>query len=372
MTNSSISSLRKAAFLVPALCLASALTQSALGQVTFDLNGAGAWETGGNWVGGVAPTTTQQADFSQAEAQTAQLNGDITVSRITVSSTAKTFQGMTTQRTLTITSPSTGQTLSTTLTLDQVTLSKTGNSTFTLTAGTLNLANGGSYVHTAGQVSLSGAGSTSGFSGNGSVSLSRASGTVLNFGSTGVTFSNDAGVTTTFNSGAINFGQTGSIINNAGTINLTGTSSFLNNSVTWNNTGTLNVGATDPSLTANSTLNLTGGSFAVSITGDSTGGSLTVPGGAISLSGAPALSLTSVDVTDGSSFVILSGASVTGTFAGLANSGDTFLAGPQQYSITYGASDVTLTAVPEPEHYAGAIGLGLLAFTAWRRTRKTA
>ncbi len=31
---------------------------------------------------------------------------------------------------------------------------------------------------------------------------------------------------------------------------------------------------------------------------------------------------------------------------------------------------VTLTAVPEPQFYAGAVALGLLGFTVWRRQQK--
>ena len=127
--------------------------------------------------------------------------------------------------------------------------------------------------------------------------------------------------------------------------------------------GTLNLPAT---------LNLSGGTLSLNITGDASADRVNAGASSlITLGGTAGLSVTSSDVTDGTVFTILSGGSLSGTFAGLAD-GASVNGGGQAYTINYSGGNVTLTAVPEPEFYAGAMALGLLGFAVWRRQQKAA
>ncbi|MDO8348893.1 MAG: hypothetical protein Q7T30_01565 [Planctomycetota bacterium] len=369
ITSFSASCLRQARFLIPAASLAAALTGSA---TVFDLNGSGDWATGANWVGGIVPDETVSgiAEFTQAESQEATLSANRIVGRISVSSTAKTIRGIGGVQTLTlitssgITPSSMGG--STTLTLDSVNMIKSAANAFNWNTGGNAIAflNSGQYTHQSGNLSLTGAGS---FTGSGGT-LSVTGGTFSLTGSGALTLG--AGVGSTFSTGSTISSVSGASIANAGTLNLSGAVFSGAGALALSNTGTLNVGTTDSSLTAGSTLGLTGGTFGVNITGDATAGSITTTG-AITLSSAPTLAVTSVDVTDGSIFTILSGGSLSGTFSGLADNA-TFMAGAQQYQINYSGTSATLTAVPEPQHFAAAVGLGLLGFTMWRRQQKRA
>lgn len=375
MTNISKNSLRDAAFLIPAVCLASVLTLPAVGQTTRDFIavGTGAWETTSNWSGSTLPTSVDTANFNSASIQTATLSGPQTIRAITVSTASKTLQGA---QTLSIGHTSTASSINTsTLGLDQVTLSKSGTANFNLTSATINLLNGGAYVQSNGALALQSTGLTSQFTGSGTVTLSRASGAIISYGSANNTLTIGSGVTANFNSGSVSFSTGGgSVLNNSGTLNLTGATFNTSAGALNNNSGTLNVGSTIKTLGAGSSVSLTGGTYQLSITGDSAGGGLGITTtGIISLSLNPVLSVTSVDVTDGATFTILNAGagSVSGTFSGLTDN-SVFTAGAQDYRINYLGSSVTLTAVPEPQHYAGAIGLGLVAFTAFRRSRRTA
>lgn len=91
--------------------------------------------------------------------------------------------------------------------------------------------------------------------------------------------------------------------------------------------------------------------------------------GVVLLAGGPRLGVTAPNaVSPGTSFMILSGAQLTGTFAGL-NGGDTFVAlgaAGQEFRIDYTEIGVALTAIPEADFFPFVLGLGLSAW-AWGR-----
>lgn len=120
-------------------------------------------------------------------------------------------------------------------------------------------------------------------------------------------------------------------------------------------------------------LNLAGASLWVDIA--SLGSYDQVSAKAVTLSSSPALNVNNTGGTYpiNSLFTIINGTSLSGTFAGLPNNA-TLNSGGQMFRINYlgGSGDVTLTAVPETQYYAGAAALALLGFAAWRRQQKSA
>jgi hypothetical protein len=198
MTTFSASSLRLARFVIPGVCLATALGTSAFGQAFNVANGD--WNTAGSWDPATVPTTGT-AVFDEATPQTATISASTSIARINISSAAKTFQGLSGVQTLTLTSAQSSS-LSTTLNLDSLTLSKTGSAGLSMSSGgAINLSNGGQYIQSNGQISISGVGTVASISGSGVASFSRAAnpaGAVLSYGGNNQTFSIDAGVTATF------------------------------------------------------------------------------------------------------------------------------------------------------------------------------
>jgi uncharacterized protein with beta-barrel porin domain len=91
-------------------------------------------------------------------------------------------------------------------------------------------------------------------------------------------------------------------------------------------------------------------------------------GDTLTLGGATLLLTTPNVLPVSSAFIIIDGFSVlSGTFAGLPNSGDTVATANNTFEIQYNANDITLTVVPEPGTL-GFIGLaGLLGWLARRR-----
>lgn len=69
---------------------------------------------------------------------------------------------------------------------------------------------------------------------------------------------------------------------------------------------------------------------------------------------------------EGTTFTILSASSLSGAFKDLPDGTDKDWGDGQLFRIKYSATDVTLTAVPEPELGAVLTALGLAGF-AWRR-----
>lgn len=67
-----------------------------------------------------------------------------------------------------------------------------------------------------------------------------------------------------------------------------------------------------------------------------------------------------------SAFSIVHGSSIVGTFAGLSN-GAAITIGANVFTLNYGASDVTLTAIPEPSTYAALVGVLVLGGAVLRR-----
>ncbi len=65
---------------------------------------------------------------------------------------------------------------------------------------------------------------------------------------------------------------------------------------------------------------------------------------------------------------IITAASGLGSFANVADGG-TLSSGGVDFTVDITATEVTLTPVPEPEHYLGAVGLGLIGFAAFRRSQ---
>lgn len=435
-----------ATFLIPAFCLASALTASG---VVYVWDGGGNVSSGANW----GTTTSWNPDGSPGAGDT--VNFDTTGNNVvtvdgdysafatdlglsgTVSTTLTASGGT---RTITLSGNSSNSRFRHSLTLDNVIMQKTGGAQLTMPATanafTITLNNGAQLNIAASGVQGvwdSGLGrSVTSTSGTGSIGVVSGASLTLTGSSTWtfqspITFTSAGTLNmtqgtlsllgTTALSGTVDFnGATGSAtISNAGTLtanSLTVNDTGANTALLRNTGGTMELSGTlalnapmsitggtlqgvttsasgsgdvtisgtgmlSPAGTGVGTINLpdqltfSGGSYAVDIT--SAGGSdEVVAGGAVALgSGVASLSVTSEAVTEGTIFTILSGSALTGTFAGLAE-GATINTASQDYTINYTGTGVTLTAVPEPEFYAGAFGLGLLGYAFWNRRAKRA
>jgi hypothetical protein len=440
-------------FLIPALCLSTALTASGA-TLTWDGGaspGSGAnWSANTSWknTSGVDPAApagaSDVATFASAANNVATVDGDFTVLALTlsplagptVSTTLNASGGI---RTITVLGGSSNFRYD--LTLNGVKLKKTVSNVFSLNGGltTLTLNNGASFEiaasGAAGQINTAANRTITSTSGNGSVEVV-----------SGATFNISAGSATATIDTPVSFTSAGTLNINQGTLDLKGTSTLggtvdfngvtaasqatlINNgAMTANNLtvnrsgsntpllqnagGTLTFagslvlnapvsvtggtvqgvtssasGAGDVSVSGTGTLSpagsgvgtlrlpdqltFTGGTYAVNIH-YGTGSDQLIAGGAVALGdGLANLSVTSENVAEGTVFTILSGSSLTGTFAGLAEGG-TVNGGAQSYTVNYTGTGVNLTAVPEPQFYAGAVGLGLLGFTVWRRNQKRA
>jgi len=459
MKTSKLSVGTAAKFLIPALCLSTALTAAG---ATLNWDGGGSNGSGANWslnTSWVNPTTSVDpasapgasdtaAFLTTAGNNVATVDANVSVMGLdfkaspTVSTTFN-ADNVGTGGTRTITVLNGNGSFRHNLTLNGVILNKAAGSLFDLTTAgltTLTLNNGGAWNLSAsgvqGRIWTSSDRSIQSTAGTGSISV--ASGATLHFSGgesiisvkSPVSFTS-AGTVNMFQgklylegssalSGTVNFNGTTvgstSTLRNSGSLtasSLTVSRSGSNTALFENTAGTLtfagaldlNVpfsvsGGTVQGVTTAATsstaagnvavsggtispagagvgtlrlpdmLNFTGGTYAVSITGG--GADQLIAGGAVSLgAGLATLSVTSTDVTDGTVFTVLSGSSLTGTFAGLAN-GSTINGGSQSYTVNYTGTGVNLTAVPEPQFVAGAVGLGLLGFTVWRRCQKRA
>lgn len=164
----------------------------------------------------------------------------------------------------------------------------------------------------------------------------------------------------------------GSVIGNA--TGTTGTGAATFNSGSALNPGSAGVGNLG-TIHFPSTLTLASGSTLTIDINSNSGYDRVTAGGAANYSGSTLALSANGAVTGTTVFDILSGASLGGgTFSGLAE-GATISSGGYSFTVNYGtvhANTVTLTAVPEPQMYAGAAGLGLLGFAAWRRSQKRA
>ena len=223
-----------------------------------------------------------------------------------------------------------------TLTANSLTVTKSGS-----TSGATSFENAGTMTANNLSISSAGSGSTLAFKNSGTLNFA---GTLaLNVPLT-MTAGSIGGVTTSASgtgSVSISGGSLGPAGGNVGELKLPGALSF------------------------------SGGGYSVNITYSGGADKVSTPG-AISLgAGLASLSVTSENVAEGTVFTILQGGSLTGTFAGLAD-GATISGGAQSYTVNYTGTGVNLTAVPEPAFYAGAVGLGLLGFTVWRRQQKRA
>ena len=440
-------------FLIPALCLSTALTASGA-VLTWD--GGGSSDSGANWSlntswktsGGsdpaAAPGASDTVTFASAANNVATVNGDFSVLAITlsalsgptVSTTLNASGGI---RTISVGNGSSNFRYDTTL--NGVILNKTAGNVFSLNGGlqTLTLNNGAAWNIAAsgasGQINTAANRAITSTAGNGSISVV-----------SGATFNVSAGSATATVQSPVSFSTAGTLNINQGALDLQGTSTLggtvdfngvtpasqatlinngtmtannltvnrsgSNTALFQNSAGTLTfagslvlnapmsvTGGTVQGVTSSATgagdvtvsgagtlspagsgvgtlrlpdqLTFTGGTYAVNIQ-FGTGADRTIAGGAVALgAGLANLSVASENVTEGTVFTVLSGSSLTGTFAGLSD-GATVSGGSQDYTVNYTGTGVNLTAVPEPQFYAGAVGLGLLGFTVWRRNQKRA
>lgn len=283
-------------------------------------------------------------------------------------------------------------------TADKTITSTAGSGTVSVGTGAILRVSGGTGTITI----QNGSGATS-FSSTGEVEINQGTLALASTSTLGgtVDFNGASGNATLRNSGtltannlAVTFTGTGSsplIENTAGTFTLSGTLALAAPisvtggtlaGATTSASGTGNVSFTGGTLSPGgagvgtlnlpAALNLSGGTLSLNITGDASADRVNAGASStITLGGTAGLSVSSVDVTDGTVFTILSGNSISGTFAGLAN-GASINGGGQVYTVNYSGGNVTLTAVPEPQFYAGAAALGLLGFAIWRRQQKNA
>jgi len=201
-------------------------------------------------------------------------------------------------------------------------LSSTDNDTLSISAGTLS------------------------FSGTTTLQLAAKTLSVLN----GVTVTGTAGVTTS--SGTLTLSGNTVAMTPGGTATA-GTLDFGGVNVTWSGT------------TQTLTIDVAEGA----------GADDHVLGGAITLGSGLSLTINNLtgsawspsNTGQANKITIINGSSLSGTFVGLADE-SLVSAGGQQFMVDYtAAGDVDLIPVPEPAHYAGAIGLGLVGFAALRR-----
>ena len=460
MKTSKLSVGTAAKFLIPALCLSTALTAAG---ATLTWDGGGSNGSGANWTLNTSWVNSSNVDPASApgagDVATFLTTGGNNVATVNANSSVQGFDfkaisGPTISTTFnadnvgsggtrTISAGSGNGSFRHNLTLNGVILNKTAGSLFDLTTAgltTLTLNNGAAWnlsnSGVSGRIWTSSDRSIQSTAGTGSISV--VSGATLHFSGGENTISIKSPVSftsagtvnmqqgklylegTSALSGTVNFNGTtpgsSSTLRNSGSLtasSLTVSRSGSNTALFENTGGTLTLAgtldlnvslavsggsvegvtssATSSTATGNVSvsggtispagagvgtlrlpdqLSFTGGTYAVSITGG--GADQLIAGGAVSLgAGLASLSVASTDVTDGTVFTVLSGSSLTGTFAGLAN-GSTINGGSQTYTVNYTGTGVNLTAVPEPQFVAGAVGLGLLGFTVWRRCQKRA
>ena len=456
MKTSKLSVGTAAKFLIPALCLSTALTAAG---ATYTWDGGGTPGSGANWntlsswaVAGVDPVA-QIGSGDNARFEVAGGNNVVTVNvnttiqgfdlvASTTVSTTLNADNVGSGGTRTISAGSGNGSFRHSVTLNGVILNKTSGSTFNLTAnmGTLTLNNGAQWNISGGEGNFHTTSARTITASAGAGSITVASGAKLHVGTGDQTITIQSPVSFTsagllnMNRGTLNLQGTSALsgtvdfagptpgtaatLRNSGALTATGLTVLKSSSQAtftplWENTGgtltfagalDLNVplsvtGGTVQGVTTSATsstgtgnvsisggtvspagagvgtlrvpdaLNFSGGTYSVSIASGG-GYDQLIAGGAVTL-GSPSLSVASDDVTDGTVFTILSGSGLTGTFAGLLD-GATVNGGSQNYTINYTGTGVNLTAVPEPQFIAGAVGLGLLGFTVWRRCQKRA
>ena len=380
--------LKRIAILLMAVA-AMVFTEPARAQTTlfWDANGAtsgtggtGNWLTTGVWHSGSSTGTLGDwADGNRAQfsgtAGTVTLNGPVSATGVTLTVSGYTISGAN-ALTLTSTSASSGaQALEATYT---GTSTISANIILGAAAGADQRASIGanSTLILSGNISETNAGIILSKSAGGTLTLSGANtytgGTTVTAGT--LLVSNTTGSGT--GAGNVTVNGSGTTLGGTGTISST---------VTLGNTtpgAILNPGPKGTAGTSASVGTLTTG--AVTLTGANTVhidafGTATnqwdklVSTGAISLGTTSTLDVTiasSLTFTPGTTYVLLNGTSLTGTFAGITD-GQTVTFNGYDFTADYTATGFDLVAVPEPSTWVGA-GLALLAvgFTQRRRFAK--
>lgn len=207
----------------------------------------------------------------------------------------------------------------------------------------------------------------------------------------GRTLSNSG--TLTLTTGTMSVAPGASITQSAGTLNFAGSDLSLGGTLTVNggsvvgNTAAVS-GAGASTLGASAATTLSPGASALATGAIAFPGALTLgasstlaidlnsdasfdtvaAGGAITLNGGTLSVSRNGTITPNAVFTIMSGgAAASGAFSSMS-----IVDGAWTYNVALVGNDVQLTAVPEPQFYAGAVGVGLLGFAAWRRAQKRA